>query len=219
MKSYAIGAGVTALLFASGCAHNARVNSVNLAEAGTYVVTTPGALTIARQNATSPRTCTLRTGGHEMGKHMHHGNAGPPGKHGMPGMRDGRGMGGGPPGGGGAGPAALLDTLLFRLCEARANNDITPEQYAASVQVIFKTMSDMAEHHMPPPGPGMRGPWGPPGPQGRDWGEHMRRDRDHGDRDDHDRGDRGDRDDKGGPGRDQHDAGPPHKDDDKPKGK
>lgn len=108
------------LLFA--CGHGARVNSAHVSEPGTHLVSTPGALTVVQQNASGTRSCTLR--------------AGHPGKAGKGGRR----------GGGAAprGPDAMLDALLFRLCEARANNDITPEQYNASVQSILETMKQMA---------------------------------------------------------------------------
>lgn len=140
-----LGVGVAALIFASGCARSAKINSAHLAESGTDIVATPGALTVVRQGANSSRSCTLRTAGPGMGKH--HGKKGK------------RGKGGPPPG---AGPGPMLDVLLFRLCEARANNDMSAEQYATSVQMILKTMSDMAQR--PPPrgpmmgGPGMGGP-------------------------------------------------------------
>jgi hypothetical protein len=165
----------TLLLLASGCAHHLRVNSVALAESGTYVVATPGALTIARQSASSSRSCTLRTGGAAKGKH---------------GKRAGRA------GKRGAGAAKTLDVLLFRLCEARANNDITPAEYASSVELVLKTMSEMAARRPPPPRPGARarGPWGPEGPRGM-W----RRDRDRRDRGE--RRDRTDRPEKGAPAR------------------
>ncbi len=124
------------LLLASGCAHSARVKTAHLEESGTHVVATPGALTIAQKSASASHVCTLRTPGAAK-------------------MKKGkRGMGGGPPPG--AGPGAMLDTLMFRLCEARANNDISPEQYAASVQLLLKTMSEMAQRPpMPMAGPGM----------------------------------------------------------------
>ena len=156
-------------LLLAGCGmHHARVRSVNLSEAGTYVVSTPGALTIARQSGSAWRACTLRTGvpGMDKGHHHHH--------------HDGRG---GAPGARGGGPGATLDVLLFRMCEARANNDITAQQYASGVQTILKTMSEMAERR--PPGPG----WNPKGPGAQRFREWMKRDR-------RDRGDRGDRGDK-----------------------
>ncbi len=156
--------GFSTLLLAGCGMHGARVKSVNLSESGTYVVTTPGALTVARQSASAWHTCTLRVGGPGLGKHEHH--------HGGPRAGAGAGARGG-------GPSAALDVLLFRLCEARANNDISAEQYASSVQTIMKTISAMAERRPPPPGPGMAGR--PPGPGGQwfhKWMEH-----EHGDHD------------------------------------
>ncbi len=225
MKLHVVSGFGLAALWLAGCAHGARVNSVNVAEAGTHVVSTPGALTIVQQGASAARSCTLRVEGHAKGNHDAHPPPGKPARPGQPGMGGiggMRGMGGmrggmpgghaGPPGGG---PGAMLDVLLFRLCEARANNDLSADQYAASVQTILKTMSEMAEHRPPPPPPGMRGA----GPGGRDWdrGDRDRRDRRDRDRDD-DRDERGGRRHDGPRAPDGPPGGPPAKDD-KPKGR
>lgn len=145
------GLSLAVLFFAGGCARSAKVNSAHLEEAGTHVVTTPGALTIARLDGSSPHVCTLRT---------------PASPHGM---KKGKGVPMGPPA---AGPAQVLDVLLFRLCEARANNDLSAEQYAASVQVVLKTMSELTERQ-PPVGPGPAGPWGRRGGRGGGFGPGM----------------------------------------------
>jgi len=137
-----VGLGFVALVLAAGgCAPRAKINSAHVAEAGTHLVSAPGTLSVVRQSANATKVCTLRT---------------PPGPHG----KKGKGHGAGPGAGPGQGPSEMLDTLFFRLCEARANNDISAEQYAASVQTIMKTMSEMASRAPMGPGrrPGMRGP-------------------------------------------------------------
>lgn len=136
------------ILGSVGCARSARVESGHLAEAGTHVVATPGALTIAQRDAT-PRSCTLRV---------------VPPVHAKHGAR--RAAKGGGPASGAGGPAAVLDVLLFRLCEARANGDLTAEQYASSVQRVLETLAAMATR------PPMMMPGGGPGLMG---GERMRR--------------------------------------------
>lgn len=173
MNKYGLVATSLSALLLGGCGfHHARVKSVNLSEAGTYVVSSPGALTIARQSGNTWRACTMRTGGMAMGKHGHgHGR-----RHGGPGDAGGRR----------GGPGGALDVLLFRLCEARANNDITAAQYASGVQTILKTMSKMAERR-PPPGPGMGGHWNPRG-QGATWFHEWMK-HEHGDHGDHEHGD------------------------------
>ena len=128
--------GLAALALGAGCAPRAKINSAHVAENGTHLVSSPGALSVVRQSSSSTKVCTLRaTGGHR--------------------MKGKKGRGAGPGPGAGQGPAAMLDVLFFRLCEARANNDISAEQYASSVQMILETMSEMAARR-PPPGASMR---------------------------------------------------------------
>lgn len=50
-----------ALLLASGCARSVPVHSAHLEESGTYVVGTPGAITIAQKSASASHVCTMRT--------------------------------------------------------------------------------------------------------------------------------------------------------------
>ncbi len=201
-----LGIGLATLLLASGCHRGAQVKAVQLTEPGTYVVATPGALSVAQKSANVQRICTMRTprgkGGHGKGAHGKSGMHSNAGKHGKRRRgKGGRGWGGpggrghGGPGGrgGSAGGAVMLDTLMYRLCEARSNGDITSAQY----QELLKAMMEMAKHRAmaPPPhfGPrGMRpgrgrmgrpgmgprrgrpgmgpgaGPWGGPG---GDWGK------------------------------------------------
>ena len=157
-----LGIGIATLLLATGCHRGAQVKAVQLTEPGTYVVATPGALSIAQKSANVQRICTMRTprgkGGHGKGAHGHSGKHSNAGKHGK--RRRGKGgrawgpggrAHGGPGGrGGGAGGAVMLDTLMYRLCEARSNGDITSAQY----QELLKAMMEMAKHRaMAPPPP------------------------------------------------------------------
>ena len=145
----------TALLGAGGCARSAKVSSVHLDQPGTHVVSGPGVVSIAHSDGAKSRVCTRAVApsakGGKAGKHR-----GP-----APARR--------------AEPGGQLDVLLFRLCEARSNGDISAEQYAASVQTIIKTMESMADRPAhPPPMPRMQpgerrrprfgpGRWGRPG--------------------------------------------------------
>lgn len=118
--------GVLLLLGASGCHRHSKTAAVPVEGQDTTVVATPGAVTVAQ----GKRTCTLRTTAGKRGK-KHRGK-----KH--------RGKGGGQ-GAGAQGPAARLDVLLFRLCEARSNGDITEAQYHEAVSKVLDTMAKAAE--------------------------------------------------------------------------
>ncbi len=171
-----LGIACSTVFLASGCYPGAQVKAVQLTEPGTYVVATPGALTLAQQSGTAQRMCTLRlppahAKGAKHGKRAKHGKADRRGKGGKGGKRggpawQGRAMHGPGAGGGAAGGPAMLDTLMFRLCEARSNGDITALQY----QELLKGMLDLAKQRAAMPSgpgpfghPGMRRPMGRPG--------------------------------------------------------
>lgn len=146
------------LLAQSGCAHSNRVAAVHVDDPGTHIVTGQGAISIAKNTSGGSRVCTrvLPTA-----------------------AKGGRGKGGPPRAA--PDPGARLDVLLFRLCEARSNGDISAEQYASSVQSIVKSLEQMATRPrmtmVPGPRPdgderpgwrrrrGFRG-WDGPGPGG-----------------------------------------------------
>jgi hypothetical protein len=132
------------VLFASGCARSAKVATVHVEQPGTHVISSPGAISVARNDGAHSRVCTRLV------------------------APSGKGRGGKAPQPRGAEPGAQLDVLLFRLCEARGNGDISAEQYAASVQTIVKVMETRAQRPPPRvapiarPGRGFRrglGPW------------------------------------------------------------
>lgn len=116
-----LGLAVVSLLAASGCAHSTRVASVHVEEPGTHIVTGQGAISIAKNTSTGSRVCTRVLPTPPKGRQ---GKAGPPTRGGDPGAR--------------------LDILLFRLCEARSNGDISAAEYASSVQSIVKSLEQMA---------------------------------------------------------------------------
>lgn len=173
-----------ALALATGCHRHARLETVQATEPGLHWVASPGAVSVAQLGSNAPRVCTLRTP-QALGKGMPGKPGHPTGKarKGKPGGHPAQGKPGAPgAGGGGAGSGpAMLDTLMFRLCEARSNGDISAEQYAASIQELIKTMAEMAKQRAtPPPGPSPFGPAGTPpgmgrrggmGPFGRGWRE------------------------------------------------
>jgi hypothetical protein len=152
---------LSGLLLASGCYHGAQVKAVQLTEPGTYVVATPGALSLAQQSGSAQRICTMRLPpGHAKGKGGKHAKRGSHAESGKRGKRGGPAWQGPPAGahgpgagGGNAGGPALLDTLMFRLCEARSNGDITQAQY----QELLKGMLELAKERAAAP----RGPFGP----------------------------------------------------------
>lgn len=145
------------VLAQSGCAHSNRVAAVHVDDPGTHIVTGQGAISIARNTTGGSRVCTrvlptLTKGGRGKGRPL---RPAPD-------------------------PGARLDVLLFRLCEARSNGDISAEQYASSVQSIVKSLEQMATRPrmkmVPGPHPdrerpgwrrrrGFRG-WDGPGPGG-----------------------------------------------------
>jgi hypothetical protein len=128
-----IAVAIAALLAAGGCARSAKVATVHVEQPGTHVVSTSGAITIARNDGANSRVCTrvVPQSGKKRG-----GKAGPAA------LRPNE-------------PGAHLDVLLFRLCEARGNGDISAEQYASSVQTIMKTMEAMATRPHAPMAPRM----------------------------------------------------------------
>jgi hypothetical protein len=139
-----LGLAIVSLLAASGCARSARVASVHVEEPGTHIVTGQGAISIAKNTSTGSRVCTRVLPAPTKAKGKHEKGRAP--------TRD---------------PGARLDILLFRLCEARSNGDISAEQYASSVQSIVKAMEQMANRPqvsmVAPPrgvGPRFRGPRG-----------------------------------------------------------
>ncbi|MBX3128187.1 MAG: hypothetical protein KF718_15800 [Polyangiaceae bacterium] len=134
---------ITSLLAASGCARSAKVTNVHLEKPGTHIVSGDGAVSVARNSGETSRVCTRLVP-----------QSGKP-RHGKPAPMPGRS----------AEPAAHLDVLLFRLCEARGNGDISAAQYAAAVQAITKAMEEMASR---PRGPVMARPGA--GPQRPGWG-------------------------------------------------
>jgi len=129
-----IAVAIAAVLAASGCARSAKVATVHVEQPGTHVVSTSGAITIARNDGANSRVCTRLVA--QSGKRRG-GKAG----HAAPRPNE---------------AGAHVDVLLFRLCEARGNGDISAEQYAASVQTIMKTMEAMATRPRAPMAPGMR---------------------------------------------------------------
>jgi hypothetical protein len=118
-----LGLAFVSLLAASGCAHSNRVAAVHVDDPGTHIVTGQGAISIAKNTSGGSRVCTRVLPPPAKGRH-------------------GKGKGKGP--GPAADPGARLDILLFRLCEARSNGDISAEQYATSVQSIVKSLEQMA---------------------------------------------------------------------------
>ena len=121
-----LGLALAAVFVAGGCARSAKVSTVHLDQPGTHIVSGNGTLTIARNSKDASRVCTRVVGPSGKGRGAKGGKRppGPPAPRGEPGGH--------------------LDVLLFRLCEARMNGDISAEQYAASVQTIVSTLERMA---------------------------------------------------------------------------
>lgn len=144
-RSFQIALALGALWATSGCARSAKVASVHVEQPGTHVISSPGVVSIAHNTGGATRVCTRLTTTPSKG------GRGKPGPAARP------------------EPAAHLDVLLFRLCEARGNGDIGAEQYAAAVQTILKAMESMAARPRIQPAPTMRRAWrrrgfGPPAP-------------------------------------------------------
>jgi hypothetical protein len=146
IRSLSIALALGVLVTASGCARSAKVASVHVEQPGTHVISGQGAVSIAQNDGRSTRVCTRLVAPPSKG------GRGKPG----PAVRPE--------------PAAHLDVLLFRLCEARGNGDISAEQYAAAVQTILKAMESMAARPRIQAPPAMRRAWrrrglGPPAPR------------------------------------------------------
>ncbi len=137
------------MLLAIGCMPAKGVATVD--GPGTHIVRGPGAVTIVH----GERSCTMPAAGGAQGhpkgrsKGMDKGKGGHAPHH---------GMGGRPPGN-------PMDTMMFRLCEARTNGDITEPQYQELLNKLFATMEKMANRG--PMGGMGRGPGQPGGPWGR----------------------------------------------------
>lgn len=145
----------SALLLSTACHRHAPVRSEHVQDPGLHVVAGPDARSVAWITERQTRVCTTRA---EQGSHHRPGHHPEPGHAPDPGAAAARPPG--PPHGGPthAGPAQLLDTLLFRLCEARGNGDISAEQYAQTVQSLTGTIEKMAEAHVQRSRRGARGP-------------------------------------------------------------
>lgn len=145
MKLYLLG--TASMLLAIGCMPAKGVATVG--GPGTHVVRGPGAVTVVH----GERSCTMPVAGSP------HGHA--------KGMPKGKGMGKGghapPHGMPSRPPGNPMDTMMFRLCEARSNGDITEPQYQELLNKLFDTMAKMANRGPMGGmgrGPGHQGPWG-----------------------------------------------------------
>lgn len=157
----ALGLSIAALALATGCHRHARLETVQATEPGIHWVASPGAVSVAQLGSSAPRVCTLKTPpAHAKGARGKPGHPTGKARKGTPGHHAAKGMPGAHGAGAGGGPA-MLDTLLFRLCEARGNGDLSAEQYAASIQKLLDTMAEMAKHRAAPPP--AAGPFGPAG--------------------------------------------------------
>ncbi len=135
VKSFGLLGGV--LLLCGGCYRHAGVSSVKVSEPGVHVVSAHGTTSIVWNQGDKTRVCTLPTGGKKYAGHGY--------SHRKGGEHHAR-VGGGRGAHGGAG------ALLFRLCEARGNGDITVAQYDVALQQLLRVMK-MA--HGRPGHPGM----------------------------------------------------------------
>ncbi len=181
MKTRLIFLAGSLLAFGAGCSHRHHLPTAHAADGATKVIASPGTLTIVQQTKTGARSCTLqlpksyahgrggrhRGGGARMAPPMAHswqrGDArkrhrrgGGPGMGRkrmmpMPGMMMMGARGRQAQGGKGA---MKMDMLLFRLCEARSNGDISPEQYNAA---LTKLLDKVTRVHTPPKPPGGQG--------------------------------------------------------------
>ncbi len=137
------------LVALSGCHHHMPVGRATVNEPGAHVISSAGATSIAWSDGRTSRVCTLPAAAHpgrfSKSKRL-------PAGHAMPAH----------------GRAGGLDALLFRLCEARGNGDLTAEQYHAALNEFLQVMkhahTKMGQHmgaeggqHWRPPGHGKRG--------------------------------------------------------------
>jgi hypothetical protein len=118
-----LGIAVAIAALATGCHNRSPVRDVHAADPGVHVVNGTSTTAIVWSDGKGGRVCTLASGGkgkrgtrgHEYGARKHgHGQA----PHPMTGAH--------PP----------IDSILFRLCEARGNGDLTQEQYVTILQTI-----------------------------------------------------------------------------------
>ncbi len=135
-------------LSAAGCAARGPVGAVHVEQPGTHIVGSPGATSVVWVARNGTRVCT-RSG--PLGK-------GPRAK--------GKARRRGP-----SGHTGPIDTLLFRLCEARGNGDITAEQYTQAITILMKKMAKMT--HKRHTGPRRGGSVGPRGPRDKRRGGHF----------------------------------------------
>jgi hypothetical protein len=105
---------VVPLLFLASCS---RGTSTEVKSPGVHIESGYGSRSVVWSGQAGQRVCTLATGGARGHK-----------------MRLGRGAGSGK-------QASEVDALLFRLCEARGNGDISAEQYALALDRLLFVMA------------------------------------------------------------------------------
>jgi len=113
--------GCLASLLAVACG-NPGVTTQHVVDPGVYVVTTPGAHSVVWSTSSGQRVCTL--GRSEPSEEPRASTV----------RRRYGGHGAKPLEGEGD---ATMDAALFRLCEARANGDITQEQYTQALHAVL----------------------------------------------------------------------------------
>ncbi len=111
------------LLSATGCGMH-RASDTHVEDPGTHVISYPGATSVTWSDGKTQRICTLPT---TAVPRYHHG----PGK--FVGFKRG----------------GSVDAVLFRLCEARGNGDLTQQQYLDAVDEVLATMGKPPMGHHP----------------------------------------------------------------------
>ncbi len=103
---------VLLVLGATGC-HGYRSAVQHVEDPGVHVVTSPSGHSVVWSDGKQQRVCTLSGSSSGVGHHRAHASKG----------------------------AHPVDAALFHLCEARANGDLSAEQYAAAVNMVLAHMA------------------------------------------------------------------------------